>query len=96
MADRDDIRHHLDKVINPHDILFVVGDTTKEDECTGLLPDTNHTCDGDRYTTALDLSRYRAINGRLVPTPDVLNTCGNTECCELKVCALKIPTFGCV
>ncbi|CAD6992206.1 unnamed protein product [Ceratitis capitata] len=84
MADRDDIRHHLDKVINPHDILFVVGDTTKEDDCTGLFPGSNHSCDGYRYTTALDLSRYRAMNGRLVPSPDILNTCGNAECCELK------------
>ncbi|XP_067619783.1 uncharacterized protein [Eurosta solidaginis] len=82
LGGRDDIRQHLNKVINPHDILFVVGDTNKDDECGELLPEQKQSC--DRFTTALDLSRYRSINGRLVPTTDMLNTCGNAECCELK------------
>lgn len=78
----DDIRKNLDKVICPHDILFIVGKAAKDDSCMALLPEPDK---GEHHTTALDLSRYRSMNGRLVQTPDVLNTCMNVECCELKV-----------
>ena len=84
----------MDKAINPHDILFVVGNNEANEyegmqqEYEGIeavegLEEGEELMDCQKH--GLDLSKYRNMTGRLVQTASVLNTCKTADCCELKV-----------
>lgn len=90
----------LDKMINPHDMLFVVGQNKKATcemnfKCMGEEEEEEEmdlvaTCGGP---ADFDLSKYRNTNGRLIQTPSLLDNCVNADCCELKVCTRVIQKF---
>ncbi|XP_073816574.1 uncharacterized protein [Musca autumnalis] len=80
---REDVAKAANKIIDPNDILFVVGEDKNPCCCSqvGLIPATDS--DKSLHPTCLDLSNFRAINGKTVPDADILNTL-DPACAEMK------------
>lgn len=77
----DDYRENLDKFIEPQDVFFIIGNNSLAD----CIPRKDTGAQKDNTSKALDLSKYRAVNGQIVNTSDIMNTCRNKACCETKV-----------
>ncbi|XP_058987449.1 uncharacterized protein LOC131806792 [Musca domestica] len=80
---REDVAKAANKIIDPNDILFVVGEDKNPCCCSqvGLIPATDS--DKALHPTCLDLSNFRSVNGKTVPNTDILNTL-DPACGELK------------
>lgn len=70
----------MDKVIDPNDILFVVGEDKAACCCAqvGVIPASDS--EKSVYPTCLDLSNFRKVNGRTVTSPDILDSLNNGNC----------------
>ncbi|XP_075148562.1 uncharacterized protein LOC142222344 [Haematobia irritans] len=79
----EDISKLAHKVIDPHDILFVVGDDKNPCSCSQVGNIASTESDKSLDATCLDLSNFRAINGKTVANSDVLNMLDPT-CTEMK------------
>ncbi|XP_013107066.2 uncharacterized protein LOC106086800 [Stomoxys calcitrans] len=80
---QEDLAQLANRVIDPNDILFVVGEDKHACCCSqvGIIPSSE--TDKALHPTCLDLSNFRDVNGRTVPNTDVLNAL-DPACAELK------------
>lgn len=69
--------------IDPNDVLFIIGD--QQGDSSNFGKNALNSCPGNPCEPQMDLDRYRIVQGKLVGSPDILNMCGNVDCCELKV-----------
>lgn len=69
--------------IEPNDVLFVIGE--QEGGVNNFGKNALNQCSESPCELEMDLDKYRIVQGKLVRSPDILNMCGNVDCCELKV-----------
>ncbi|KAM8702975.1 hypothetical protein ACLKA7_005336 [Drosophila subpalustris] len=77
-------RQNVDKSINPHDIMFLMGETQECPNPCDICPDVLDPEEGDERLQ-LDLQRYQSMNATWSPEKSLMpNSAGNAACFELK------------
>lgn len=77
--------------LDPNDVLFVIGNEGqstsggKGNITSGKAKNALNMCTDNPCELQLDLKKFKAMQGKLVTSPDVLNIGGTTDCCETKV-----------
>lgn len=69
--------------IDPNDVLFIIGD--QKGGTSNFGKNALNSCSESPCELQMDLDKYRIVQGKLIKSPDILNMCGNVDCCELKV-----------